>query len=577
MAGWSLTGRSNPKPMLRVVDERGRPPRLADVSLGDLGVHAPHGTYVPREADTALEKLFADDAPLIVVHGKRLVGASRTLAEAARTHLPDHALIAFHPDPRVSFAELVAVAKRHAKTGAVLWLDDASSELLRQLGSVELPAGLRVLVTARTALLGGARLPDPLPGAAVEIGSLTTGELDALRQAGSDVPAEAETRRVGLLLVPLEPVQTALSGDSEERSIRFDRQALLHVLTDWHRMDPPVPLTAKTLTALYSDYRRELAHLDGRAAVSNPGRERAIEWALELGLLTEVFAKGGEFYYGSGLLSAVADGRRRPVSNPFWRYAAGAFEPSVRRAIGLTAFDRGDYPHARDLLDQLDDVPMRVKYVIAYRAHRGGSVAIARRWYEKAIADGSVPAMVDLGVLEAAEGRAAEARKWFRSAVDSGDADEAARAMRGLGVLEKEQGNTDEAEKWFTDALDSADSVQAANAMVDLGVLAEEQGDVEAARSWYEKAAATSAPAAVSVAGANLRVLRDAPPEPAPAEPAPVEPADPEPAALPPAEPASAGPAPVEPASAEPASAAPAPAPAEPAPDESSEDPPPEK
>ncbi|GAA3394409.1 tetratricopeptide repeat protein [Cryptosporangium minutisporangium] len=511
MAGWSLTGRSNPKPVLKITDQRGRPPRLGDVSLSDLGVHAPHPTYVAREADTALAKLFADDAPLIVVHGKRLVGATRTLAEAARTHLPDHTLLAFHPDPRIPLTELVAAAKRYAKNGAVLWFDGAGTELLRQLGQVELPAGVRALVTAHAGLLGGARLPDPVPGAAVEVGPLTASELDALREAQSDVPADAKATRVGLLLVPLEPVKTALSGDSDERSIRFDRQALLHLLTDWQRMDPPVPLTAKILVTLYGDYRRELAHLDGRAAVSTPGRERAMEWALELGLLTEVFAKGGEFYYGSGLLSAVADGQRRPVSGPFWQYVARAFEPDARRTIGLTAFDRGDYPHARDLLDQLDDVPQHVTYVIAYRAHRGGSVAIARRWYEKAIAAGSVPALVDLGVLEAAEGRADEARKWFQAAVDTGDATEAPRAMRGFGVLEKEQGNPEQARQWFVDAVGGEDSVQAANAMVDLGVLAEERGEVDEARSWYEKASESHQPAAASVAGANLRVLTDEP------------------------------------------------------------------
>ena len=513
MAGWSLTGRSNPKPVLKVADERGRPPRLGDVPLGDLGVHPPHGTYVPREVDTALEKLFADDAQLVVVHGKRLVGATRALAEAARKHCGDHTLFAFHPDPRVSLAELIAAANRAAKSGAVLWLDDAGSELLRQLGTAGIPTGVRVLVTARSALLGGVRLPDPLPGSAVEVGALTTAEVDALRDADYDVPADAGAARVGVLLVPLDPVKTALSGDSDERSIRFDRQALLHLFADWHRMDPPLPLTAKTLITLYGDYRRELAHLDGRAAVSTPGRERGMEWALELGLVTEVFAKGSDYCYGSGLLSAVADGQRRPVSSPFWRYAAGAFDPVARRAIGLTAFDRGDYPHARDLLDQLDDIPMHVKYVIAYRAHRGGSVAIARRWYEKAIADGSVPALVDLGVLEAAEGRTEEARQRFQAAVDSGDPAESARAMRGLGVLEKEQGNPEQAKQWFVDALASEDSVQAANAMVDLGVLAEEQGDVEEARSWYEKAAQTHQPAASTAAGSNLRVLTDDAPD----------------------------------------------------------------
>lgn len=509
MAGWSLTGRSSPKPVLKAVDERGRPPRLADASLADLGVHAPHGTYVPREIDTALEKLFADDAQLVVVHGKRLVGATRALAEAARKHVPDHTLYAFHPDPRVPLTELLAAAKRSAKNGAVLWLDDAGSELLGQLRTAEIPAGVLVLVTARSALVGGTRLPDPLPATAVEIGDLAPAE----REAHDDLPADSTATRIGLLLVPLEPVKTALTGDSEERSIRFDRQAVLHVLTDWHRMDPPTVLTAKTLTTLYSDYRRELANLEGRAAVSNPGRERAIEWALELGLITEVFAKGDDYYYGSGLLSAVADGRRQPVGAPFWRYAESTLEPQVRRLLGLTAFDRGDYPHARDLLDQLDDVPVHVKYVIAYRAHRGGSVAIARRWYEKAIADGSVPAMVDLGVLEAAEGKASEARSWFQRAVDEGDPAEAARAMRGLGVLEKEQGNPEQAKQWFTDALAGQDSVQAANAMVDLGVLAEEQGEVDEARSWYEKAAQTHQSAAVSVAGANLRVLTTEPEE----------------------------------------------------------------
>ncbi|TQS42388.1 tetratricopeptide repeat protein [Cryptosporangium phraense] len=486
MAGWSLpgrahvpSGRANVKPALRLADDRGRPPRVSDVRLADLGVHAPHGRYAPREADRALATLLTGDAPLVVVHGKRLTGTTRTVAEAVRTHLPDHTLLAFHPDPRVPLAALVAAAKRHAADGAVLWIDAAGTTALRQLGDIEVPDGVRVLVTAHSGLLAGARLPDPLVGAAVQVGSLTATDLDALRAVDVDVPAEPKPTRLGRLVVPLEPLRRALDGDAG-----LDRQALLRVFADWQRLDPPVPLTTEALAALYVDYRRELG------PVGVPTLSRALEWAVDRGLVTAVGSRG--FYYGSGLLSAVADQQRTPVSGRFWRYAARTFPADLRREVGLAAFDRGDYPHARDLLDDVADVPPRVMYGIAYRAHRSRSVAIARRWYEKAIAAGSVPARVDLGVLEAAEGRASVARTWFRAAIDGGDPGEASRAMHGLGVLEREHGNLDEARRWFTGAAASDDPVQAASAMVDLGALAEDLGDVDEARSWYERARAHS-------------------------------------------------------------------------------------
>ncbi|MFI5959219.1 tetratricopeptide repeat protein [Cryptosporangium sp. NPDC051539] len=475
MAGWSLPGRANAKPALKLADDRGRPPRLADVRLADLGVHAPHGQYVSRDVDRALVSLLAGGTPLVVVHGKRLAGTTRAVAEAARTQLPDHTLLAFHPDPRVPLTALVAAAKRHADDGAILWIDAAGTTALRQLGRIEVPAGVQVLVTAHSALLAGARLPDPLAGAAVQVGSLTATDVDALRAADVDLPAEPRPARVGQLVVPLEPLRRALDGEAG-----LDRQALLRVFADWQRLDPPVPLTAETLAALYVDYRRELG------PVGVPTLSRALEWAVDRGLVTAVPGRG--FYYGSGLLSAVADQERTPVSSRFWRYAARAFPADLRREVGLAAFDRGDYPRARDLLDGVADVPSRVMYGIAYRAHRARSVAIARRWYEKAIAAGSIPARVDLGVLEAAEGRAPVARTWFRAAIDGDDPGEASRAMHGLGVLEREQGNVDEARRWFTGAAASDDPVQAASAMVDLGDLAGDLGDVEEARSWYERA-----------------------------------------------------------------------------------------
>lgn len=518
VAGWSLgeaartlAGRSGSKPVFKVVDNRGRPPRLGDVSLADLGVHEPHGDYISREADAALTKLLADGAPLIVVHGPRLAGSTRTLAEAARNHLADHILYAFHPDPRIGVADLVRQARKARK--AVLWLDAAGTAQLSQL-TEPVPTGVRILVTTDSALLGGARLPDEIAGVSVAVGPLTVAELDALRSEYGDLPEDARLGPIGRLVIPFGDVRTALGGASDERSIRMDRRALLHVLADWQRLDPSLPLTGKTLATLYVDYRREVANLDPKAAVSQPGRAQAMEWAAGRGLITEVFGAGGEHYYGDRLLSAVADiGGALPVSGPFWRYAARAVGSQTQRAIGLTAFDRGDYAHARELLDHLPvtELPARVPYAIADKAHRVGSLAIARHWYAKAIAaddpDLAPKSMVDLAVLEATQRRPDEARRWFNAAIETKHPDEAPRAMRGLGVLAKGQGNADEARQWFSDAIHSHHPAQAANAMIDLGVLAEEQGAVDEARSWYEKAADADQADATAAAVENLAAL----------------------------------------------------------------------
>ena len=150
---------AGPRPVLwaALQDSDGKPRPLGDVTPRDLGVHPSRFgadgdcPYIPRAADALLGEALADpDQRAIIVQGPRLAGTTRTLARAARLHLPGHRAAAFTDDPQIPLTDMITQAGQWAKDsdgpGAVLWLDAITPARLTSLAHAlagELPDRLR--------------------------------------------------------------------------------------------------------------------------------------------------------------------------------------------------------------------------------------------------------------------------------------------------------------------------------------------------------------------------------------------------------------------------------------------------
>jgi hypothetical protein len=120
------------------------------------------------------------------------------------------------------------------------------------------------------------------------------------------------------------------------------------------------------------------------------------------------------------LLTVIADDTRRPpgweISETLWKYLGETLEDFQRLTVGLTAYARRDYRHARRMLEPLNpaSIPAEVAYVLAVEAHKAKAVGTARRWYTRVITGGepdiAAGAMINLGNLEKEEGNTEEAR-----------------------------------------------------------------------------------------------------------------------------------------------------------------------
>jgi tetratricopeptide (TPR) repeat protein len=492
---------------------------------------------VAREADRELNEALSGGQTLVAVSGEALAGRTRTLAEAARRHLADCWLVWFEDRPGTRLSEMVAEARRLARGGpVVLWLENAGLTALEQLSSgllEELPPGFRVLMTLDVDLMDTGVLPAEAarvlsaPEACTPLGPITTGERERLlaEPAYTEIAAAyADEPLMGRLMVSLDRVTHALETSDAESICRV---AVLHAAVDWQRAAVPEPLTTKVIENLYHEgYWREVASRGPDAAVSHSGFRQAIKDLLATAprhgpqLLDEVYYSGRVTHLRPhSLLATVADNPQRPpgwaISETLWNYLAKTLEDPQRLNVGLNAFSRGDYAHARRLLRSLDvaTIPAEIMLRIAADAYYAGQTTAARTWFAKAVASGHADfaprAMVGLGILEDGQGRIEEARTWFAKAVASGRADAVPKAMAGLGVLEAGQGRIEEARAWFGKAIESGHADAAPAAMFNLGILEREQGRIEEARTWYAKAIENGHADAAPKAMANLGKLED--------------------------------------------------------------------
>lgn len=449
-AGSNVSPRPMLWPGLRAQD--GKPLLLRDVRLRELGVHASRfsadgdSPYIPRQADGLLAAaLTGNEKRLVIVEGPRLAGTSRTLAEAALAHLPDHLAAAFVDDPRVSLADMIAqasqwVADTEEASGAVVWLERLSPERYMEVAcfAVEtVPSGVMILATCDSAERGGMRLPEQVDAlsaqqhaARVEVGVVTGQERGALLDEDCytvlrPILGEGQDLFLGRLMVVWEPLRTALIRGRTEQSA--DRVALLHAVTDWDRARVPRLLTADVLVHLYHAYRREMTGVPG-SPVSVPGYSEALQWATappspdHPRLVDQQAVPGGQRYAAHPLLAIIADDPGEdaswPVSNVLWSYADSYLEGEQRRDVGYSALARGARHAAARLLDH-DDTTV------------------------------DPDACGQLGLLFYGKAEWADSRKWWQKAVSTGLGDHVPETMINLAVLEGLQGNPEKARDWY--------------------------------------------------------------------------------------------------------------------------------
>ena len=464
-----------PRAVLAVSDSHGDPPLLGDVSLTDLGVlpnrytGAGSAGYVSRDCDAALLEALDGEGQLVVVHGARLAGCTRTLVEAAKAVLSQRRVLVVSADPQLDWEAVMALAREWGSRGegAVLWLDALTPRGLMGLGprlaERELPAGLLVLATMhgdpKTDTRLQAQVKQLLTGASlVGVGVLSAVERQGLRSLPayaqlSSVVEAGGAQLMGRLLVSLDRIEAALDLVDETAT---DRVALLHLVTDWQRLDIPRRLTRKRMARLYEEYWRELNGLPKGQPVPVSGFKRALAWATEPPsadrpqLVTPIRVAGGAHHVSHPLLFSAADDPSGDVawsvSECLWSWAERELELSERLVMGLAAFQALDFAHACQMLeDSIGDglVAPDILCDVALWLNSHQEVDQARRWYTQAIdsghADEAPRAMVGLGVLESGEGNIDEARRWYTRAIASGHPDTASTAQRMLRELDRSQ------------------------------------------------------------------------------------------------------------------------------------------
>jgi tetratricopeptide (TPR) repeat protein len=421
-------------------------PRLAEVDLAALGVHAPlPARAFERDADHRIEAAVGGSDAVVIVAGPRLSGATHALARASRLLLGDHRVV--RPDPATLagsdplgapadpalVAALADPAGPPDGTGVVVWLDGVGPALLAVLCRARPPAGVRILATADAALLH----PDVTPGevgrgvTVVRLpGALTADE--AARAAPTGLAVRAGTR-LGELLVDLSPQRALLvpgahgpdrtwrpARRGDGRAAATARAAVLRAAVDWDRLGVPHALPTPLLARLALAYARDL-HPEAAPGVDDLGR--AVESLVtehprrtEAPALRRLRLTEGVHHVPDRRLTAAADD-----------LGSAGWAPPAR--LGEVVGDVLEAPGARG------------------RRRTVGLLALARRFDDLAAVllrpppDPAAPGTTTpdehyrLGVASLQAGRAAEARRWFAAVLDGTPDDGSRRALRARAAF----------------------------------------------------------------------------------------------------------------------------------------------
>ncbi|WP_067501021.1 lipopolysaccharide assembly protein LapB [Actinoplanes sp. TFC3] len=393
------------------------PGPIGRMPLAAFGVHPGPIPYTPREHDREIDRALTGERQITIVHGHRLTGASRALAEGVRRHLGEHTLLVPLSDPALSLHRIVAAAAPFLKHGgrAVVWLDALSPALLDQLDPRLLREGLRLCVTADTETMTGTHVP--------------AHTVSALSRYAHIIAVR--TRRHN---VDLSRVQHLL----EDASVQ--RRTLVRVVSDWARIGMPGRLHRGLLKRLYE---RQL-----------PGADfaRALAWAVTAQPRLVDPVPGGHFR-AHPLLAVVL---HEPICDAVWEHACNTLDGAARLRVALSAYDRGEVAATRrwceTLADTGDPALAPVMLLLGSMALDEGDTEAARRWWQRTVdtdhPESAPPAMKALGNLDHVDKEWDTARYWYHRALATGHADVAMAAMLGLAQVEEDAGDPQAARHW---------------------------------------------------------------------------------------------------------------------------------
>lgn len=365
-----------PKVPLATQDDHGLPLPLREVRLTDLGVHPTdwgadgRSPYVPRDVDDELREAVRG-MRVLVAHGPRLAGTSRAVAEAVTHELPGWRVVV--PEggstPAVGLADLIRGAKRWARDGVVVWLEQPHAMYLNQLDEElvnSVPPGMLVCLMCDSTLVDS-------PWLAAEAARLLRDSDQHRHVVKMDTLSSRERERV-VATPPYQSLRQTLESRqpwwtselvswqrfSPSPAPKVDetpaRLALLQAVTDWQRLQMPTPLTEPILRDLYREYVREATGENADDEMFDDART----WAHhhDPPLVDRVSDRRGVTWYVPHPMMEVADTmpanpRHRPISEVLYRFAERQLTEADRRTLGLACLDRGDEVHAKALLHRL--------------------------------------------------------------------------------------------------------------------------------------------------------------------------------------------------------------------------------
>jgi hypothetical protein len=393
------------------------PGPVADAPLAAFGVHPGPVPYADRDHDRDITRALTGERRLTIVHGARLAGASRALAEGARRHLAGHTLLVPVPDPQLTLHRLAGAGTPWLRHGgkAVLWLDALTPALLDQLDPRLLREGLRICVTADTEIMTGTHVP--------------ARTVSALSRYADVVAIRGRAGHVHL-----DPVTRVLADTSVER------RTLVRVVTDWARIGMPGRLDRGLLRRLYEQ------------ELPGAGFARALAWAVTAQPRLVDPVPGGHLR-PHPLLPVVL---HEPICDAIWQHACRTLDGSARLRVALSAYDRGEVAATRrwceTLADNGDPALAPVMLLLGSMALDEGDTEGARRWWQRTVdtdhPQSAPPAMKALGNLDHSDKEWDTARYWYHRALATGHADVAMAAMLGLAQVEDDAGEPEAARHW---------------------------------------------------------------------------------------------------------------------------------
>jgi tetratricopeptide (TPR) repeat protein len=504
---------------------RGRLPRVREVSLNQLRVHAARVQvpFIERDQQDKLEAAVGPGQAVLVV-GHSMSGKTRLAAEVVKQKFPDVPLVV--PESGKALRELFDGGLDPA--GLVVWLDD----LERFLGVDGLTVGLlNRLITSRAIVVATIRLEqretyrprDQLrPPEWEEFQRfseillqrrLTESELGRVR-ASVDVPdvlAAVDYYGLGEYL-----------GAGPEALDKFEKgenaepvgYALVRAAVDWRRSGLSRPVSKEVLVAALPTY------LSDRPDVprSNEVIEKGLVWATKK--INEMVALlGQDFTSSNGPVFEVFDYlidqptiTNTPVPDPMWALVleeARSFELMV---IGFSAYfagksDTTEAAFRRAANEGNFELASGAAYVLGDFLYEQGDLEGAKAAYQQAIAGGDADAvpraasgleslLVEQGDVEGAKLTSEiggypdydQFKAFYQQAIASGHADAAPWAANTLGLLLEKQGDLEGAKAFCQQAIASGHADHASWAAIKLGVLLYEQGDLDGARVAWQQA-----------------------------------------------------------------------------------------